>query len=44
VAGILPTPHQARNLIRFLQPVHPGAKPVLVAMFARAEVAVTADS
>ena len=44
VARVLPAPHQAGNLIGFLQAVHSEAEPVLVAVLARAEVAVAADS
>jgi hypothetical protein len=44
VPRVLPPPHQARDLIGFFQPVHPGAQPVLVAVFLRTELAVAAYS
>ena len=44
VARILPAPHQAGNLIGFFPAVHAAPEPVLVAVLARAEVAVAADS
>jgi hypothetical protein len=43
VPRILPPPHQAGDLVGFLQTVHAAAEPVLVAMFARTEVAVAAN-
>jgi hypothetical protein len=44
VAWILPAPHQAGDLIGFLQAVHATPQPVLVAVLARAEVAIATDS
>jgi hypothetical protein len=35
---VLPPPHQARNLIGFLQAVHAAAEPILVAVLAGTEV------
>jgi hypothetical protein len=36
--GLLPPPHEVRDLIGFLQTVHAAPQPVLVAMLARTEV------
>jgi hypothetical protein len=44
VTRVLASPHQAGDLIGFLQTVHSEAEPVLGAVLARAEVAVAADS
>jgi len=44
VARVLAAPHQAGDLIGFLQAVHSEAEPVLRAVLAGAEVAVAADS
>jgi hypothetical protein len=41
--GIFPAPHEARNLIGFLEAVHPAPEPVLIAMLARTEVFAGAD-
>jgi hypothetical protein len=44
VPRVLAAPHQAGNLIGFLETIHSEAEPVLGAVLAGAEVAVAADS